>query len=851
MKKSLFTICGLSSSSGNLQLLSIRNCTLYIVLCTLYFFLSSCNPTKKLGAGELLLDKNIITDRSQGQVDKSDIEPYIKQKPNRRTVLFRFYLYLYNSVNQQKMEKRKAKRNARYDRIDSLRIEKNNLKNQKRIAKGKESKNANLKNKDRLTRREYILSIGEPPVIYDSALTKKSAKQINQFLNNKGFFNSSVKDSVSVKHKKARVHYTLHTGKPYLFNTLSYEIKDDILKYYVLSDTSSTLIHRGKNYDVEMLQKERDRITMMLRNEGYYQFSKEYIYFEIDSSLGTHEVNVTLGIKNPVIKVEGEKDSTVETAHIRFYINNIYVYTDYDPKSTAPKDTLFLNDYKLISTGMLRYKPRLFNDALFISKGELFQQSHTDQTFGRFSELKLFRSIQIKFVNTEKEKSKLDCYIYLSNIPKLSVAAETEGTNTSGTLGIAGDIVYQDKNTFKGGEIFEVKLKGALEVQKTNTVERSQILNKIPFNTLELGSQVNFYIPHFVTPFRISGTQSNDAKTRLTASYDFQERPDYTRSIINTAFGYSWKETKTKQHTINPIQLSLVNINITDSNLQKTINQPGDLFLKNSYNKHFTLGSSYSFVFSNQNIRKQKDFVYFRYGLQGAGNAMRGVFSLLDQPPHKLDTIRQQDGEKSYTVSGNKIPFSQYVRSDFDFRYYRILTEKAKIVYRCTMGVGKPLNNLRELPLEASFYAGGPNDIRAWQARTLGPGGYEDKTNSNYADKIGDIKIEANVEYRFHIIKLLNGAMFVDAGNIWLRKPYTSYPGGEITIANGNLIPVDNLLGEFAIGAGVGLRMDFNFFIIRLDWACKVKDPAYPENDRWMFGKPLQTVLNFGIGYPF
>ncbi len=815
--------------------------------------LSSCNSTKRLATGELLLDKNLITEKT-GQIDKSDIEPYIKQRPNRITVLWRFHLFLYNSVNLEKMERRKQKRNARYDRIDSVRIEKNKAENQKLAAKGLPPEKVILKNKDKLTRREWILSIGEPPVVYDSTLAKKSAKQINQFLNNKGYFNSTVKDSVSVKHKKARVHYILNTGKPYVLHALSYEIKDEQLKYYVMSDASATLIHPGDNYDVELLQKERDRITTMLRNDGYYQFAKEYIYFEIDSSLGSHEINITLGIKNRQVKLESDKDTTVEVAHERFYINNIYVYTDYDPKlkSAAPKDTLLVNDYHIMSTGGLRYKPRLLTDATFISKGEVFQQNHADQTYSRLSELKLFRSVEIKF--DIAGNSQLNCYVYLSNIPKQSIALETEGTNTSGTLGIAGNIVYRNKNTFKGGEIFEIKLKGALEVQKTKSKQESVIKTGIedalPFNTLELGGEIGLRVPRFLTPFGKIGKQSNDAKTNFTGSYNFQRRPDYVRTIANTTFGYSWNETRTKRHIINPIELNIVNIRIVDPNLQNTIDH-SDLFLKNSYRNHFTLGTRYAFIFTNQDIRKQKNFAFFRFGLEGAGNTMRGVFSFIEHTMHKqLDTI-QPGGETSYTISGDKIPFSQYVRSDLDLRYYKILTEKAKLVYRFALGVGKPLYNLRELPLEKSFFAGGPNGLRAWQARTLGPGGYVDPNNTNYADKIGDVKIEGNFEYRFHIIKFLNAAMFVDAGNIWLRKPYTTYDRGSITTDNGHIIPIGELLGEVAIGAGVGMRLDFNFFIIRLDGAFKVRDPRREPNDRWMYGKPLETVLNFGIGYPF
>lgn len=826
-------------------------CFLLLLIAALF---SSCNPTKKLTEDEVLLTKNVVVNKN-GASEKNDVQSYIKQKPNRKMIFWKMYLQIYNSVNQAKLEKIKMKRMARRESYNSAKMEKYNRINAKRDAKGKKKLNVKLKKKEPFIFREWWLSIGEPPVIVDSMLTKKSARQIKFFLNNKGFFNSSVKDSISATHKKATQYYLIKEGNPYKVRNISYEMKDDQLNYYVLTDAGGSEIIRGINYDVDVLQRERDRITNELRNNGYFYFSKEYIYYEVDSSLGTHEVDVTLGIKNPIAKVEGEKDSTREVTHARYYINNIYIYTDYDPKlKAAPKDTLLLNDYYLLSTGPLRYKPRLIANALFISKGELYQQKHADQTYKRLSELKLFRSVQLVFSAVSSDK--IDCSIYLSNTPKQSFSVETEGTNTSGTLGIAGNLVYQNKNILKGGEILEVKIKGALEAQKkTDTKNNDAIItgaeDVLPFNTLEMGGEVNLRVPRFLTPFNISGTKSNDAKTNFISTYNYQLRNDFGRSIANLSFGYSWKETVTKQHVINPMEFNLVNIDIRDADLQSTINNSKDLFLKNSYSDHFTLGSRYAFIFNNQEIRKKKNFSYLRVGAEGAGNAMRGVFTLIDRNnplDYYPDTLYKSDGtidtiEKNYTIEN--IRFSQYVRFDIDYRFYKLVNDKDKLVFRFAFGIGKPFYNLRELPLEKSFFGGGPNSLRAWQARTLGPGGYADSSGSNVADKIGDNKIEANFEYRFNVIKALHAALFIDAGNIWLRKKYSSYPNGEFTGSK--------FIGQIAIGTGLGFRLDFNFFIIRLDYAFKLRDPALQEDDRWTFGKqPLKHgVLNFGIGYPF
>ncbi|MFI5164065.1 MAG: BamA/TamA family outer membrane protein [Bacteroidia bacterium] len=828
------------------------------LLFTAYCFVfPSCNPTKRLTEGELLLNKNIIRDKSSG-VEKNEIEPYIKQKPNRKMLFWKFHLSVYNGVNQDKMEKKKEKRDIKIDSINAKRTRENALANAAREAKGKKTKKLSLRKKESLTWREWLLSIGEPPVIYDSTLTKNSVKQVTFLMNNKGFFNSTVKDSVKVKKKKATVFYIIKAGKPYKIRNVSYEIKDDQLYYFVLSEASNSLIVRGGNYDLDLLEKERDRLTAMLRNQGYFLFAKDYIYFEVDSSLGTHEMDVTLNIKNPVVKIPGSTDTLKEGVHKRFTLSKIFVQTDYNSKlKLNSTDTLLVNNYYLLSTGKLRYNPKLITNAVFLTTGALYQQSDADLTYKRLSELKMFRSVQLQFVDVGNNL--LECHIYLSNLPKQSFSAELDLINTSGTDGAGGNIAYQNNNILKGGEIFEVKSKIAVEVQKGINGSSENTSSANPFNTLELGEQVNLSVPRFMTPFGIEGRKSNNAKTNFTLHYDYQKRPDYERSISNIAYGYSWNETVTKRHIINPIDLSFVDIFHLSDNLRNIIKDSKDLFLQNSYSPHFTIGTRYVFIFSNQNIRKQQNFSYFKFGFEGAGNAMRGAANLIE---HTTKMIIPTDPKNSNSFFIDGIPFSQFIRADFDYRYYKIVNSTDKMVYRIACGVGEPWvhGNLNVLPLEQSFFAGGPNDIRAWQARTLGPGGYQGATSIALADKMGDIKIEGNLEYRFNVVKLLNAALFLDAGNVWLNRPDPNYPLGEFEL--------NKFIGQIAAGGGLGFRLDFNFFIIRLDGAVKIKDPAQPENDQWVFthmgdgawkknyaeshgNKYPFFVFNFGIGYPF
>lgn len=811
--------------------------SLFIVL------LFSCNPTRKLKENEYLLNRNVIIDRSASlfklnpDLEKSDFESYIKQKPNRKVLLLRFHLFLYNLIDKDKALRKKQKRDERYDKKNKEHLFKFQQENEKRAKKGLPPRTPHLKDKDRLTWREWVMDIGEPPVIYDSLMRRKSTQQIQQFLHNKGYFNCTVRDSASLKDKRANVFYIITPNKPYKINEVKFTVKDQVMSYYVHADTMNSLLIKGKNYDSDVFQAERERITKNLRNEGYYYFSKDYIYYKVDSSLHSNQVNVELIIRKRSIKPEGG-DTLVEADHTRYYLNHIYIITDFNPKiKKSYTDTIRDKDssyYFLGST--LKYKTKVLTDAIFLRPGDLYQSTNSDLSYKRLSEMRAFKFINIKFEDNGSDY--LDCFVQLSPIPKQTFTVETEGTNTGGNLGVNGSFVYQNRNVFKGAEIFEFRIRGGLEVQKilTESTDENNIINEspIPFNTIEIGPEASIIVPRFLLPFRVVTSRNSNPKTVFKTSYNYQKRSDYTRGALQLSYGFNWNESKTKKHFIYPVEVNLVNFTGTPK-FEALLTDP---LQKDRYSDHFTTDTRYAFIFSNQNLNKKKDFSYFKFGAEASGNTLRGVYNLLDQYVTPMPSV-----DESYTINGTK--FSQYLRSDIDWRHYFVFSETNRLVFRLAAGIGKPLNNLRELPLEKSFFAGGPNGIRAWKARTLGPGSFYDTLQTSF-DKIGDNQIETNLEYRFNVVRVLNAAAFIDAGNIWLRKPDPKRPGGE---AKYNL----ELLDEFAIGAGLGVRLDFSFFIIRLDAAVPIKDPALPKGDRWTFDKQplMRTNLNFGIGYPF
>ncbi len=814
----------------------IKYLIFFLVLSTLFY---SCNPARKLAEGEYLLTKNKISNDAP-TITHNDLENYLKQKPNRKIFgVFAFRLWLHNFVNEEKVNHKRI-----------LHDIKNEEKNNKRIAKGKQPK--------KYTRKlfgEWLIDISEPPVIYDSLLTYKTSTLLKSFLNNKGYFNSLVTDTVKFKRrKKATVYYKIKANKAFTINKLVYDIPDDLVKYYVMADTSNSLIVKGKNYDVDVFEQERERITKELNNNGYFLFTKDYIHYEWDSTTNK-KVDILLRIKNYETKLNKYSDSIVELPHPRFYIGNVYIQTDFVSKKTSPipNDTLKIDDYTIFYKKKLRYKTKLLLSSIFIHKGELYQIKNAEDSYKRLAEIKAFKTINIYF--TIGKDNYLDCHVQLSPILKQFYTIEALGKNTSGALGVEASFVYQNRNLFKGAEVFEFRLKGGIEAQRTFNSNKNTTGNvSQEFNTIEFGPEVNIYVPRFVSPFNIHISKRGNPRTVFTSAFNYQRRPDYTRWITNISFGYTWKETVTKTHSISPLVVNFVKVELQPEFYDYLKEKIKDLYILNSYTDHLSTSTRYSFVYNQQDLRKFKNFSFFKLNLESSGNILRGIYDLVNS--YQPNTFAK-DANGSYKLMG--IVYSQYVRADADYRFYYNPNITNKIVFRIAAGIGIPFKNFPSLPFERSFYSGGANGIRAWQARTLGPGSYSNKEFS--FDQFGDGQLEGNVEYRFNLFKMLNGAVFVDAGNTWLQKPDANRVGGDFDI--------NRFYKEIAIGSGFGLRADLSFFVLRLDLGIKIKDPQFAENNRWViehlfdpawkenyFNKHNASnynffALNIGIGYPF
>ena len=697
-------------------------------------------------------------------------------------------------------------------------------------------------------------TIGEPPVILDTMLTIATLKQHKSYLNNKGYFDATVSKEIKYKRKKADVKYIINSGKPYKIKNITYSIEDMYVKNFVLNDTANALIKKMSNYNVDAFQNERERISKMLRNEGYYNFSREFIFFEIDSTIGNHNIDLKLIIKNPVYKLNDATSSFQKLNHKRFIINRIYISPQQAPslQDVTHSDTIlvripdkkdknvFSDYYYFIYHSPPRVNPKVITQSVYFKDKKLFSQSDVEQTYKNLSDLKNYRFINIHFSDDKDTLvdnpffSAIDCNIDLTRMPVHYYNIETETTNSGGNLGLAANISYQNKNLLKNAEIFSLKLNGALEAQKIFGNEgASQVINQLPFNTIETGVEANIEIPKFLIPISPEKFPKYfKPQTTFKTGLNYQQRPDYTRYILNTSFGYEWKESEYKKHILIPLEINTVKIK-PDSSFVAIINSIKDKRIQLSYSDNLSMSLRYSFIFSNQKINKISDFSYFRGNIESSGNTLWLASRIINM---------KQDALGSYEIFN--IRYTQFVKFDADFRHYNILTKHSSFVYRVAGGIAFPYGNISIMPFDKSFYVGGANGLRAWKLYEMGPGSYSDTAAVKFF-KTGDIHLEANIEYRFDIYKYLKGALFMDAGNIWLRKNNVEYPNAQFKL--------DEFYKEIAIGGGIGARFDFSFFIIRIDAAIPLRDPRRVPEMRWVYDEMKLTKVNFnlGIGYPF
>lgn len=761
------------------------------IISALMFF--SCAPAKYVPEGDYLLSKNKV-ETSKKVIPENQLKSYVIQRPNKKLFGLRFYLFLYNLTN---LEKEKWP-------------------------------------------HSWLRRVGEEPVVYNGELTENSVQRISQFLENKGYYYAEVDDTVKFRGRNAKVTYFITPKEPYTVRSIEYMIADTGLAPLIYADTTNSLLIRGMIFDKDVLQNERTRIENLLKEHGYYQFSKEYIFFQ--AYMGNNMVDLTMSIQE---YVEGTPDPETNIKyHPKYKISDVYIYPnmnvmeDNDIQSPSPSvDTTVYENQYFLSTEKLRLKPGVITNTSYIIPGAFYKLSDENKTYRNLSALELIRYTNISFLehDTVYENSDyglLDCYIELTQNKVQSYQIEPVGTITSGDLGIRGNLLYQNLNVFRGAEVLKFRLTGAIESLKNTTSNEYRSMQ-------EIGVEASIVFPKFLSPFKLEGFVRKYApKTSISVSYNYQSRPDYTRSIANSYFSYRWNANQYLTHTVWPFELNYVQIYENRSD-QAFIDSMQTTAIGYSFEDHLVNTARYGLELNNQLIGQTRNFIYLRFNMESAGNLVNVFHAAINR-----------DSEQ-YPRQVFKVPYFQYLRGEADMRYYYVINTINRIVYRIYLGLGYPYGNSAALPYEKKFYSGGPNSIRAWSTRDLGPGSYAKSDTITdffrYPNKTGDIKLEANLEYRFKVFWKMEGALFIDAGNVWAIRKEENKTDAEFEWKR--------FYKEIAVGTGFGIRFDFSFFLLRFDFGLKLHDPALPEHERWI---PVfkdfslkDLHLKFGIGYPF
>ncbi|MCW3804109.1 BamA/TamA family outer membrane protein [Plebeiibacterium marinum] len=764
----------------------MKNIFFYIVL---FLLVTGCSTVKHVPDNHYLLDK-VEVHSSARNIPKEKFKPYIKQNQNVRILgMFKFHLWLYNLA-------------------------------------GKDSTKGINK---------WLKRIGEEPVLFDDFLSAQTASQLKLFMYNKGYYHSDVDTIIKKKRKKAKVEYKINSGRQFEINEIGFRAEDAVIDSLIQEEVGNSLLKKGKPFDVSIHDAERERIMRILKDKGYYGFSKEFVYFKVDTTVGNYMVNDSVLIKSIRKQNAGGKDFLYE--HPLYKINDVFFRMNFDSHRALNEkedyysrfDTLVYGDFNFLYIDNLKVKPEVLVNSTFISPGQLYQADRVDKTKALLSGLKLYRFINIRFEELTEEDEEdgnklLNCYIQLMPAKFQSYSIDIEGLNSSGNLGAGGNLEYKHKNLFKGAEEFTFNIGGSMQKQLTRQKEQ--------FNTTEFGVETSIVFPKFWMPFKIKRfRQRFNPKTSLSAAYNYQHRPDYTRTIANGKISYLWNSSKRVSHQVTPIGVNFVLIPTIDSDFLDDIE--GN-YLWYSYQDHLVTNTTYSIVYNQQEVDKRKDFWYVNWNLEEAGNFLNMWSSVFSEKP----------AEDYYTVLG--IRYAQYVQSDIDIRYHHYLNKINSLAYRFHLGVGYPYGNYKVLPFEKRYFAGGANSLRAWPVRGVGPGSYS-ADDADYFNQTGDIKLEVNAEYRFKLFWILEGALFLDVGNIYTIRSDISPEGG--------LFRFNDFTEKLAVGTGMGMRFDFKYFIFRLDTGMKLRDPVEIKGERWIPGSRKYVwddfAFNFAIGYPF
>lgn len=694
----------------------------------------------------------------------------------------------------------------------------------------------NVANKPKETKFRYWMrnKVGEAPVLFNESLAEKSTFMMRNYLVNKGFFYANVSYEPQLKRKKASVVYNVDAGYRYKFDKIEF-VADPTLRvsYLIKENSKKSLLSTGDPFDVNTLKQERDRIAEDVRDEGYYLFNKDMILYDLDSSNTTKTMDVYVNVATPSDSLD----------HRKFYINNVYIYTDFSfeqfSDSTIVLDTLRRGYFYILYQKDLLVKPFTLLSSIFFKRGDLYKKSDVQKTIFNLTDLGVFKFINVKFEQHSQDSLNfLDCNIFLTPAKKQALSTTFEvNNNTYNLLGINLNLGYLNKNFLGGAERLQFDITGGAETNFDGSPF---------FNTTDLSATASLLFNKFLIPFRIKNlAKSTRPKTRVSLKVNYLNRiNNFTILSGNISYGYEWRK-RNGRHLFNIFNISLVRApeTLQSSEFKQLLVQSASL--RNSFSEQLIIGMNHTYTWTQRLKADSRHQLFLRVNNETAGNFVEGMKSLVNIN-QTLDRPRDLFG----------INYAQFYKVEGDFRYYYDIKKVSRLANRLFLGVGIPYGNSRVLPYIKQYFAGGSVSLRGWTVRSLGPGSYNYRNspdfNSRFLDQTGDIKLEASTELRFNIIKFIKGAVFLDAGNVWLAREDTTRPGANFD--------TKRFYKEIALGSGFGIRADLSYFVFRFDVGFQIHDPTSEPGERWVV-KNINFVedrwlrnhfkFNIALGYPF
>jgi len=702
----------------------------------------------------------------------------------------------------------------------------------------------------------YLRRQGEAPVVYDENAAYRTCQQIQDLLETKGCFHSEVHfDTTKSNDRDVDVFYRINPRVRYRVEGVTYHAETNEVDSLLQAWQYESLVRPGQYYDQEVLDAERSRIIERLRNEGYYLATTDLVSYLVDTAFDNHTLTVRLNLRNPV-RSGAKSPSPLQ----KYRLDHIYIYpntsvalgNNVDHFDTLTVSNSFRNrttDYTFLYNQPMALKTDVLTRNLFLYHGQTYRTRNTERAYNSLLNLRNFRYINIEYAespNSSDSSRLLDAKVRLLNAKRQRITTSIELNNsspagsgnglTSGNLGIETKIGYQNKNLFRGGELFKAEWSFLLDLPKlifagSDDEEESDFHNKV--NNFETAVDLSLDIPTFLFPFSDNILWPRmRPHTVVTLGGAYQYRYYFERVMFNTGFGYNWTQNL-NGHQLLPFELTYVRFLNIDDNFRARMESISDARLKYQYSDHFIMDARYDYVYNSQKYNTRNDFNYVHLSIETAGNLLQGLSTLFDGP-------KDENGIRQFF----DVPYSQYVRFNGEYKHYFYLGQRSTFVARIMAGVGIPYKNSYVMPYEKSFYGGGPTTLRAWQLRYLGPGTFQ-SSSDNVLERVGDMQLVANLEYRFPLFSIFEGALFADMGNVWLLNESEEFPGGQFNLKE--------FPESVALCSGLGLRANISILTLRADFAIPVYDPGLSADLRWRpaHWKVNQINVNFGIDYPF